>query len=43
MHTKFHEDWFRYSNVDGGGYIDTHREHSDLLRLLLFFKIGKVG
>jgi hypothetical protein len=22
-HTKFHNDWFRYSKVDMGGYADT--------------------
>jgi hypothetical protein len=23
MHTKFHEDWFRYSNVTGRGFTGT--------------------
>jgi hypothetical protein len=27
--TKFHEDWFRYSNVSGG-YTDS--QHGDLIR-----------
>jgi hypothetical protein len=34
MHTKFHKDWFRHSKVDRG----THRQRSDLISLLIFFK-----
>jgi hypothetical protein len=45
IHTKFHKDWFRHSNIDGGGGGDTqkHRQHGDLISLLLFFPSRKVG
>jgi hypothetical protein len=39
VHTKFHEDWFRYSEVDWGRVID--REHGDRISLLLFFFFSK--
>jgi hypothetical protein len=39
IHTKFHKDWFRPSEVDRGEH--RHRQHNDLISLLLFFKIRK--
>jgi hypothetical protein len=44
IHAEVHKDWFRYSKVDGGK-TQTHKEHGDRIRILLFFffKIGKVG
>jgi hypothetical protein len=33
IHSKFHKDWFRHSNVDRLG---AHRRHGDLISLLLF-------
>jgi hypothetical protein len=42
--TKFYKDWFSRSKIDGEGvYTDTHRQQGDLISLLLFFKIKKVG
>jgi hypothetical protein len=35
IHTKFHKDWLRHSEVGGGGFLDT--QHGDLISLLLFF------
>jgi hypothetical protein len=46
VHTKFHKDWFRHSEVDkGDAQTQTQREHVDLLRLPLFFffKIREVA
>jgi hypothetical protein len=37
MHTKFYNDWFSHSKVDGGD-IQTHRQHGDRISLLSFFK-----
>jgi hypothetical protein len=37
IHTKFHEDWFSHSKVDEGD-TQTHRQHGDLISLLLFFQ-----
>jgi hypothetical protein len=34
---KFHEDWYRHSNVDGRDS-QTHRQHVDKISLLLFFR-----
>jgi hypothetical protein len=42
MHTKFHKDWFRHSNLDRGD-TQAHRQHGDRISLLLFFWIRKVG
>jgi hypothetical protein len=39
-YTKFHKDLFRRSKGNGG---DTHRQHGDIISLLYFFKIRKVG
>jgi hypothetical protein len=36
IHAKFHKDWFRYSKVDMGGYIDTQTA-GDSISVLLFF------
>jgi hypothetical protein len=41
IHTKFHKEWFRNSKVDAGTH--THRQQGDLINLLYFFKIKKVG
>jgi hypothetical protein len=38
-HTRFNKDWFRHSKVDGeGGFIDTHRQHDNLISILQFFQ-----
>jgi hypothetical protein len=39
MHAKFHENWFRHSEVDRGD-TQTHREHGDPISLILFFNKG---
>jgi hypothetical protein len=36
IHTKFHEDWFRHSKVNKGGY--TYRQEGDFISLLFFFQ-----
>jgi hypothetical protein len=43
--SKFHKDWFRRSEVNSWGFTDTHREHGDIISLLLFifFQNKKVG
>jgi hypothetical protein len=33
---KFHKDWFRHSKDDVEGF--RHRQHGDLISLLLFFQ-----
>jgi hypothetical protein len=40
IYTKFHKDWFRHSKVYMRGCEDSriHRQHDDLIRLLLFFQ-----
>jgi hypothetical protein len=43
IHTKFHKQWFRHSNVDsGGGGVahtnKTHRQQDDLISLIYFFQ-----
>jgi hypothetical protein len=40
VHTKFHKDWFGNSKVDRRDCTDAkiHRQHSDLISLLLFFQ-----
>jgi hypothetical protein len=45
IHSKFHNDWFMHSKVDGRGYTytQTHRHHFDLISLLLFIKKRSVG
>jgi hypothetical protein len=43
IHTKFNKDWFTNFEVDGGGVTDTHRQQRDLISLLYFFKLRKVG
>jgi hypothetical protein len=35
--TRFHKDWFRHSKVDWM-YSQIHRQHGDLISLLLFFR-----
>jgi hypothetical protein len=35
--TEFYKDLFRLSEVIKGGDTQTHREHDDLVGLLLFF------
>jgi hypothetical protein len=30
VHTKFHKDWFRHSEVDMGGYTDTHTHRMEI-------------
>jgi hypothetical protein len=40
IHTEFHKDWFRYSEVDRWD-TQTHRQHCDSKPT--FFKIRKVG
>jgi hypothetical protein len=41
-HTKFYEDWFRHSGIDGGGGGEgIHIRHGDLISLPLLFKIRK--
>jgi hypothetical protein len=42
MGTKFHKDWFRLSKVNRGD-TNTHGQQRDLISLLYFFKIRKVG
>jgi hypothetical protein len=37
MYSPFHKDLFRYSKIDRGDS-QTHRYHSDLINLLLFFQ-----
>jgi hypothetical protein len=39
-HTKVHKNWFRHSDVDGGGDLQTHREHGDLISVLSLFCYG---
>jgi hypothetical protein len=36
IHTKFHKDWFSHSEVDRGDS-QTHKQHGDIISLLLFF------
>jgi hypothetical protein len=39
IHSKFHQDWSMYSNSDGGwGNMQTHRQHDDLISLLLLYQ-----
>jgi hypothetical protein len=41
IHAKFHEDWFGHSKVnEGDTHTDTrtHRQESDFISLLLFFR-----
>jgi hypothetical protein len=38
VHTRFYKDWFRHSEVDKGD-TQTHRQHGDLMSLLLFYFI----
>jgi hypothetical protein len=38
IHTEFHKDWFRHSKIEVGLHIQTHRQHGDLISLLLFFQ-----
>jgi hypothetical protein len=42
IYILFRRDWFRQSKVDGGDS-RAHRQHDDLISVLLFFKIRKVG
>jgi hypothetical protein len=35
LHSKFYKDWFKHSKV-GKGHTQTHREHGNLISLLLF-------
>jgi hypothetical protein len=37
IRTKFNKDWFNHSKV-GRRDTQTHRQHGDLISLLLFFK-----
>jgi hypothetical protein len=39
---KFHEYWFRLSKVNRGD-TQTHRQQRDLINILYFFKIRKLG
>jgi hypothetical protein len=41
MHAKFYKDWLRYSEVDVGEVSQTHRQHGDLISLLLFISCKK--
>jgi hypothetical protein len=41
IHTKFRNDWFRHSKVNGGGWgwdSQTQRQHADRISLHLFFQ-----
>jgi hypothetical protein len=42
IYTKFHNDWFRHSNVDRGES-RTHRQHGDLISILLFSQNKESG
>jgi hypothetical protein len=39
IHTKFHNDRFRNLKVDKGEFTEsqTHRQHGDIISLLVFF------
>jgi hypothetical protein len=41
IHTKFHTDWF--SNPKVGWATHWHRQHCDLISLLLFFQNKEIG
>jgi hypothetical protein len=33
VHTKFHKDWFRHSEVDGGTHIQARTQQGDVVSL----------
>jgi hypothetical protein len=43
IHTEFHKERFNISKVDIGGDTQTYRQHGDLISVLSFLKIRKVG
>jgi hypothetical protein len=38
IYTKFHKYWFKHSKVNGGGDIQTRRQHGYRISLVLIFR-----